>query len=104
MSDNFFQLSKSDQFSIITGAENKLKLPANVIEKDIWICWLLNHIFSLPTKIVFKGGTSLSKVFNLIKRFSEDVDLTLDHRNFIETMDLETLSRSQLKKQSQLLK
>ena len=51
-----------------------------IVEKDFWVCFLLRMIFSLPEladKFVFKGGTSLSKVFGIIKRYSEDVDLSL---------------------------
>ena len=52
-----------------------------VIEKDFWVCWVLKQLFSdseIGTRLVFKGGTSLSKVFGLIERFSEDIDLVLD--------------------------
>lgn len=51
-----------------------------IIEKDFWVCWTLNQIFSNPIlspHIIFKGGTSLSKCYNFINRFSEDIDLTL---------------------------
>lgn len=51
-----------------------------IIEKDFWVCWLLSMIFSQPDlgpHLVFKGGTSLSKVFGVIDRFSEDVDLSV---------------------------
>ena len=54
-----------------------------VIEKDFWVCWVLKQLFAEPglnERIVFKGGTSLSKVFGLIDRFSEDIDLVLDWR------------------------
>jgi predicted nucleotidyltransferase component of viral defense system len=56
-------------------------MSAAVVEKDFWVCWVLKQIFTDPqlqTRMVFKGGTSLSKVFGLIERFSEDVDLILD--------------------------
>jgi len=52
-----------------------------VVEKDFWVCWTLKYLFSIEeikSKIVFKGGTSLSKVFGVIERFSEDIDLILD--------------------------
>jgi hypothetical protein len=64
-----------------TGARRGVS-PA-IIEKDFWVCWVLKHMFSseeLKPHLVFKGGTSLSKVFGLIDRFSEDVDLILDWR------------------------
>jgi hypothetical protein len=52
-----------------------------IVEKDFWVCWVLKHIFEDPglrSHVIFKGGTSLSKVFGLIERFSEDIDLILD--------------------------
>jgi hypothetical protein len=51
-----------------------------IVEKDYWVCWLLGKIFADPRwepHLVFKGGTSLSKVFNAIRRFSEDIDLSV---------------------------
>jgi hypothetical protein len=59
------------------------RMPPEVVEKDFWVCWTLGRLFESPTvarKILFKGGTSLSKVFGLIERFSEDIDLILDWR------------------------
>lgn len=54
------------------------------IEKDFWVCWILQRLFRSPLKdsIIFKGGTSLSKVYGLIKRFSEDIDLILNWNGF----------------------
>jgi predicted nucleotidyltransferase component of viral defense system len=55
-------------------------VPEFIVEKDFWVCWLLGHIFTAPrlgAGCVFKGGTSLSKVFGAIHRFSEDIDLGL---------------------------
>lgn len=53
-----------------------------IIEKDFWVCWTLKRLFSLPkdaaASLVFKGGTSLSKAFGIIGRFSEDIDLSFD--------------------------
>jgi hypothetical protein len=52
-----------------------------IIEKDFWVCWTLKRLFTLPdlpAGLLFKGGTSLSKVFGIIERFSEDVDLSFD--------------------------
>ncbi len=52
-----------------------------IVEKDFWVCWSLQHLFSLPSfgdHLIFKGGTSLSKAYDVIHRFSEDVDLSLD--------------------------
>lgn len=58
-------------------------LAALLIEKDFWVCWTLKRIFSLTDRaILFKGGTSLSKAFGVIRRFSEDIDLSFDRREF----------------------
>ncbi|MGA2082613.1 MAG: nucleotidyl transferase AbiEii/AbiGii toxin family protein [Holophaga sp.] len=51
-----------------------------IVEKDFWVCWILGRIFECPAMapgVVFKGGTSLSKVFGVIQRFSEDADLSV---------------------------
>ncbi|MEZ6081091.1 MAG: nucleotidyl transferase AbiEii/AbiGii toxin family protein, partial [Pirellulaceae bacterium] len=61
-------------------ADRRGLLPA-IIEKDFWVCWLLKKLFAsdeLEGQLVFKGGTSLSKVHHLIERFSEDIDLVLN--------------------------
>ncbi len=52
----------------------------SLIEKDFWVCWLLRRLFLLDHKVpmIFKGGTSLSKAYRVIRRFSEDIDLSLD--------------------------
>ena len=56
-------------------------LAPTVIEKDFWVCWILKKLFSLPglsEHLIFKGGTSLSKIYGLIQRFSEDIDISID--------------------------
>ncbi|MBL3529457.1 MAG: nucleotidyl transferase AbiEii/AbiGii toxin family protein [gamma proteobacterium endosymbiont of Lamellibrachia anaximandri] len=63
-------------------ATQKGTTPA-VVEKDFWVTWVLNRLFQEPDLarlLMFKGGTSLSKVYHLIERFSEDIDLVLDWR------------------------
>ena len=54
-------------------------LPPKIVEKDVWICWTLEVIYGQPDHfpMAFKGGTSLSKVFDVIDRFSEDIDITV---------------------------
>jgi len=64
-------------------AAAQLGMSPAIVEKDFWVCWILKVIFSskqLRPHLVFKGGTSLSKVHGIIERFSEDVDLILDWR------------------------
>jgi hypothetical protein len=57
-------------------------LPEAIIEKDFWVCWVLKQLFSIEAlsgRLLFKGGTSLSKIFHAINRFSEDIDLAVDY-------------------------
>ena len=73
----------ADRAELIREASALKPMQAEVMEKDFWVCWVLNRLFrssDMARKILFKGGTSLSKVFGLIERFSEDVDLILDWR------------------------
>jgi hypothetical protein len=58
-------------------------MQAQIVEKDFWVCWTLKELFRLPVigeHLIFKGGTSLSKVFKIIERFSEDIDVSIDRR------------------------
>jgi len=62
-------------------AQDKLGLPPATIEKDFWVCWTLKKLFELPSwgsNLTFKGGTSLSKGWALIERFSEDIDIVIN--------------------------
>ena len=65
---------------VLTQAANKTGLPVQAVEKDLWVTVVLQMVFTLPIAdhLVFKGGTSLSKVWNVIRRFSEDIDLAID--------------------------
>lgn len=79
----FIKLSKKDKLNIFNQVSEKSGLPSSAVEKDWWVTLSLNIIFSLPYSkhIVFKGGTSLSKAWNLIERFSEDIDLVIDRKH-----------------------
>ena len=80
---NVANLSRADREELFLVTAREKKLPEAVIEKDFWVCWTLNYLFhDSPWKdhLAFKGGTSLSKCFDLIHRFSEDIDLILDWR------------------------
>lgn len=62
----------------------RMGVSPQIIEKDFWVCWTLRRVFSLEDPLpglIFKGGTSLSKAYGLIERFSEDIDLSLDRRD-----------------------
>jgi len=79
--DHFALVPAPERATVFREAAARLKVgSALIIEKDFWVCWTLQRIFSsraLPGPL-FKGGTSLSKVYRVIERFSEDVDIVLD--------------------------
>lgn len=78
--NKFLQLSKEELNLVINNTADKLNMAVAIVEKDLWVCILLEYLFKdfkYKDAIVFKGGTSLSKVYNLIERFSEDIDLAL---------------------------
>jgi len=77
-------------------------LPVVAIEKDGWVTLALNATFSLPynENIIFKGGTSLSKAWNLIERFSEDIDLAIDRKFFGFEDDISKTQIRNLRKKS----
>lgn len=74
-----------------------------IIEKDFWVCWSLRRLFGLPkgttASLVFKGGTSLSKAFDAIRRFSEDIDLSFDRAELGYTGDRDPEKEGISKKQ-----
>ena len=79
--DDVAQLPMADRADLFAAAARRRGLTAEVIEKDFWVCWTLKRVFTLPALpagLLFKGGTALSKVFGVIERFSEDVDLSFD--------------------------
>ena len=79
--DRVAKLPASQRGDLFSQSAARRGLREAIIEKDFWVCWVLKQLFtdaSLQSRLVFKGGTSLSKVFQLIDRFSEDVDLVLD--------------------------
>lgn len=104
MLEEFLKFSRKDQRAILDGAESMLGIKSRFLEKDIWICWVLNELFVLPHKMAFKGGTSLSKCFSLIDRFSEDVDITIDYREFMPDLNLLNESKNSLKNKREKLK
>ncbi|WP_316979547.1 nucleotidyl transferase AbiEii/AbiGii toxin family protein [Shumkonia mesophila] len=85
MAEAFLQLSVRDQRDALEFAAAAGGRPVHLLEKDVWVVWALATLFSSPIAkhLVFKGGTSLSKVYAAIRRFSEDIDLTYDIRELI---------------------
>ncbi len=99
---NFDKQELRDAFTIV--AERKGVLPM-VVEKDFWITWCLQKLFSLdlPVSMVFKGGTSLSKGFGLISRLSEDCDITLNRAGLGFVGDKDPMLAPSRKKRDKLL-
>lgn len=75
--------SDKDRRDLFGVAAQRMGVHAAIVEKDFWVCWVLDYLFQeIPWKerLAFKGGTSLSKAYGAIQRFSEDIDLILDWR------------------------
>ena len=79
--DTFLQLPKSQRLLVFQQVDDAMGLQSVSLEKDFWVCWTLRELFRLPgvgEHLTFKGGTSLSKAWKLIQRFSEDIDIIVD--------------------------
>ena len=85
MAEAFLALSRIDQAEVLELARARSGRPAHLLEKDVWVVWALAALFDSPLAqhLTFKGGTSLSKAYKLIDRFSEDIDLSCDIRSLI---------------------
>ena len=84
MNDNFLEIisaKSGERRDLFLAAATRLGTTEQNVEKDFWVCWVLDALFhGLPPdgpRLLFKGGTSLSKAFGLISRFSEDIDITV---------------------------
>ena len=77
----FLKLPAEERRLAFQQVQSRMGLQAASVEKDFWVCWTLRKLFTLPGiggQLTFKGGTSLSKAWRLIQRFSEDIDLIVD--------------------------
>lgn len=94
--NDFFSLPETQQRMVLEQAAIRHNLAKQAVEKDLWITAIIQIIFTLPCadSLVFKGGTSLSKVWGLINRFSEDIDLAIDRTIF--NLDGELTKKIQL--------
>lgn len=89
--DKIINLSDKDRETLFLQTSSDTNIPFAMVEKDFWVCYVLSKIFSneeLANVLRFKGGTSLSKGYGLIKRFSEDLDLILDKTLILGEEDL----------------
>ena len=104
LKNNYFELVTDQQRTILEQAAIKQGLPKQAIEKDLWVTAMLQILFSLhcAENLVFKGGTSLSKIWRLISRFSEDIDLAIDRSVFELEGDLTKKQVKKLRKASSL--
>lgn len=102
MNPNFLTIIAAqpvDRRDLFLATANRLGTTIQNAEKDFWVCWILDLLFSgheiNEPRLLFKGGTSLSKAYGLISRFSEDIDITVFREDIgqnIEVTDLESLS------------
>lgn len=108
MNEHYLYLDPTDQQEILEAGAAHFGRRAAVLEKDIWVCWALETLFSIEGAhpMAFKGGTSLSKIYQAIHRFSEDIDITLDYRYFDNSFDPfdPQISKTQLKRANTRLK
>lgn len=98
--EKWFELSEEDRKNIFTQTSNETGLSPTAVEKDWWVMIALRAIFStkVAEHLVFKGGTSLSKGWGLIERFSEDIDLAIDRNFFNFKGDLSRREVTKLRK------
>lgn len=76
------RMSADERAAIFAETADRKGLSEAIIEKDFWVCWVLKQLFSIEAlsgRLLFKGGTSLSKIFHAINRFSEDIDVAVDY-------------------------
>lgn len=95
--DKVAHLSQKDRSDLFAETAQAMRTTPAIAEKDFWVVWVLSRVFAdvdLARILKFKGGTSLSKVFGLIGRFSEDIDLILDWREVVQEDPLAERSKN----------
>src|SRR5208337_4528048 len=75
--DTWAKATPEDREALFNQTAVTKGISPEIIEKDFWVCWTLHQVFQFRDfpRLIFKGGTSLSKVFGIIQRFSEDIDI-----------------------------
>ena len=95
--------TEADRRDLFLSTSLRLGTPIQNVEKDFWVCWVLDLLFNGPgnhePRLLFKGGTSLSKSYGLISRFSEDIDITVFREDLGQPLDVEDLEGLSVKKQ-----
>lgn len=99
MNLEFLKLDSAQRTGAINEAASRRNVSPIIMEKDFWVCWILRELYesSFANSLVFKGGTSLSKVFGTINRFSEDIDLSVS-TEFLDLAEPSGQSRNQSNK------
>ncbi|MCC5927870.1 MAG: nucleotidyl transferase AbiEii/AbiGii toxin family protein [Cyclobacteriaceae bacterium] len=97
---NFYTIDNAEKAAIFTEIATQKGIKPFAVEKDWWVSRTIEIIFKMPIAehLVFKGGTSLSKAWKLINRFSEDIDLAIDKKYFGFSDDLGKNQRDKLRK------
>jgi predicted nucleotidyltransferase component of viral defense system len=89
--DEVISANDADRGALFAETAARLGTPVQNVEKDFWVCWTLDALFNglepANPRLLFKGGTSLSKAFGLIPRFSEDIDITVFREDIGQTID-----------------
>ena len=105
--DDFAKQRATDRADLFRNVAIRRGFNPAIVEKDFWVCWTLKRLFAIndpPAGLLFKGGTSLSKVFGVIKRFSEDIDLSFDRSDLGFVRDADPLTAVTGKKRQKGLK
>ena len=105
--DDFAKRRAADRTDLFAAVAQQRGLSPAVVEKDFWVCWTLRRLFTLPdlpAGLIFKGGTSLSKAFGVIERFSEDIDLSFDRHDLGFGGDADPLAAATRKKRAKGVK
>jgi hypothetical protein len=101
--NNIARMTARERSDIFSETAAQMGVAEAIVEKDFWVCWVLKQLFSinsLKRRLLFKGGTSLSKVFHAINRFSEDIDLAVDYAalGFVDARDPRQVGLSKTKR------
>src|SRR5664280_1437867 len=99
--------SDRDRGALFVETAARLGTAVQNVEKDFWVCWTLDALFNGleagTPRLLFRGGTSLSKAFDLIPRFSEDIDITVFREDIGQAIDPEELEGLSVKQQRKRL-
>lgn len=104
--DDVIGASEEARAGLFATTGQRLGTTAQNVEKDFWVCWTLDALFNGREggpRLLFKGGTSLSKGFGLIRRFSEDVDVTVFRDDFGQGYSFDELAEMSRKKRDRAL-